>query len=156
MAASAEPPTVPTTPAAPTPVHRRLSSLTLVFVGGSVGVAIREALSLVFPPVPGGIPWVVLAINVTGAFLLGFLLDALARSGPDAGHRRRLRLLLGTGLLGGYTTYSGLATDTATLLGGSTPAAGPAYALATVLLGALATGLGIVLATLTQRGRRTR
>lgn len=38
-------------------------------------------------------------------------------SGPVHGRRRDLRLLLGTGLLGGYTTYSALATDTAAVLG---------------------------------------
>src|SRR5699024_11239433 len=50
--------------------------------------------------------------NISGAFLLGLLVESLSRRGADHGRRRDLRLLLGTGLLGGYTTYSALANDT--------------------------------------------
>lgn len=133
------------------PLHLRPTSLALVFVGGSVGVGLREALTLLFPAAPGGVGWVVLVINVCGAFLLGWLLEALARRGPDTGRRRSLRLLFGTGVLGGFTTYSGLATDTALLLGSGSVAAGTGYALGTVLFGGLATWLGIAVAVLTRR-----
>jgi CrcB protein len=89
------------------------------------------------------VPVVIVDINVVGAFLLGLLLAALTRRGPDEGARLRVRLLLGTGVLGGFTTYSALATDTTVLLTGG--AVGPAllYALGTVLIGALASWIGI-------------
>ena len=64
----------------------------------------------------------------------------------------RLSLLLGTGLLGGFTTYSALAVDTVQLLRTDQTGLAAAYALGTLLLGALATWLGIVIG----RARRTR
>ena len=118
--------------------------LGLVFVGGTAGTALREGLGLLLPA-GAGLPLTTLGINLLGALLLGLLLEALVRRGLDAGGRRTARLLLGTGLLGGFTTYSALAVDTALLLrDGELPVA-LAYALGTVLLGGLATWLGIVL-----------
>lgn len=138
------------------PVHLRPGMVALVFAGGAIGTAVREALSLAFPPV-GGIPVTIFAINVVGAFALGVLLELLVRRGPDHGGRRRARLLFGTGVLGGFTTYSALATDTALLVGGEQVAAGVVYALATVVVGALASWTGILTgAALHHRSRRAR
>lgn len=127
------------------PVHFRPSMILLVFVGGTVGTGTREALSLLFPPM-NDIPVAIFAVNIVGAFLLGLLLDALARRGPDLGTRRALRLLLGTGFMGGFTTYSALATDTAVLIATGRPAAGIGYALATVLVGGAASIAGMMAA----------
>jgi CrcB protein len=124
------------------PLHLRPWSLGLVFAGGGVGTAGRAVLSTAVPA-PGGVPVVVVAINIVGAFALGLLLARLLRSGPDAGPRRDLRLLLGTGVLGGFTTYSTLATDTVTLLAAGRVGAGAGYALATLVLGLPAALLGL-------------
>lgn len=132
--------------------HRRPALLALVVIGGTFGTAARQALSLAFPPA-GGVPYVILGINVGGAFLLGVLLDAVSRRGPDRVRRRTLRLLLGTGFLGGFTTYSALATDAAALVGEGRAGAGGAYALATVLIGAVASYAGIALAAATHRNK---
>lgn len=136
----------------PRPVHLRASSLALVFLGGVFGVAAREALSLSFPGVDG-IPWAILGANLSGAFVLGLLLDALARRGRDRGRRRALRLVFGTGFLGGYTTYSALAVDTALLLGGGHAVTGIWYALGTIVLGGIATWAGILIAGAAHRAR---
>lgn len=136
----------------PQPMHLRASSLALVFAGGVAGVAAREALALAFP-VAGGIPWAIFTANLTGAFVLGILLDALARRGPDHGRRRTLRLLLGTGLIGGYTTYSALAVDTVLLLDGGHAVLGIGYALGTIILGGIATLAGILIAGAAHRAR---
>ncbi|RIK16947.1 MAG: hypothetical protein DCC50_03255 [Acidobacteria bacterium] len=130
--------------------HLRPSRLGLVLVGGTVGTAAREGLTLALPPVDG-VPWTVLGINVLGALLLGVLVDSLARRGTAAPRARTLRLLLGTGALGGFTTYSALATATAGLVGDGRAVTGVVYALGTLLLGGLATWTGVVLAS---RGRR--
>ena len=130
--------------------HLQWRFLGLVAAGGAIGTAVREALSLAIPPV-GGIPLAIFVINVAGAFLLGALLEALVRRGPEDDRRRTLRLFVGTGVLGGFTTYSALATDTALLLGGS-PLPALAYALGTVLLGGLASAAGIGAAALLARG----
>ncbi|MFC9441843.1 MULTISPECIES: CrcB family protein [Brevibacterium] len=132
------------------PVHLRASHLGLAFIGGTLGTAAREGLSRLLPAA-GGMPIAIVAINLVGAFLLGLLLDALARRGPDEGRRRMLRILLGTGFMGGFTTYSALAADTAGLLGDGGVRTGLAYGLGTVVLGGLATWAGIAIGSLTHR-----
>ena len=125
-----------------TPAYLRPANLGLVFAGGAVGVLAREALMLVVPDL-ARMPMAVLLANLVGAFLLGLLLEALAVRGPETPRHRALRLLLGTGALGGFTTYSALAQAVALL--GIEGAVGIAFAygLGTVLLGGLATWLGI-------------
>ena len=98
----------------PRPVHLRPQYLGIVLLGGTLGTGVREALSLLIPPI-GAFPMAIFLINVTGAFALGVALEILLRLGPDEGHRRRLRLFVGTGFMGGYTTYSTLAIGTAFL-----------------------------------------
>lgn len=128
----------------------RPASLALVFLGGTAGTAGREALGLALPNA-GGVPWAVLAANLVGAFALGVLLEALVRGGADHGIRRSLRLLLGTGFLGGFTTYSALATDTAALFGAGSGWLAASYALGTLVVGALATAAGILVAAAAHR-----
>jgi CrcB protein len=132
-------------------VHLRPVHIALVAVGGTAGTAARQALSLAVPPV-GGVPVAILGINLVGAFLLGLLLEALARRGPDAGRRRHLRLLLGTGFCGGFTTYSSLAATSAMLLATGATGAAVLYGLATVVVGGVATWAGIACGAL-GRGR---
>ncbi len=105
-----------------------------------VGTALRDVISSLLPA-HGGVSWSIFWINITGALLLGLLLEALAHRGPDQGRRRVLRLLLGTGVLGGFTTYSTLAESTAALFLDGHGLAGTGYALLTVLSGAIATRL---------------
>ncbi|WP_375406958.1 fluoride efflux transporter FluC [uncultured Amnibacterium sp.] len=125
----------------PRPVHLQPAMLGVVLVGGAVGTAARAALSLVIPDV-GGLPVAILVINVVGSFLLGVLLEALTRRGADVGRRRTVRLLLGTGFCGGFTTYSTLAVGAAELLRVGATGLGVAYAVGSVLLGALAAWVG--------------
>lgn len=127
------------------PPHLRWRFLALVALGGAIGTAIRALLAEAFPG-HDGISWVILVINVVGAFCLGLLLEALALRGPDVGGRRTLRLFVGTGVLGGFTTYSTLADDTAQLLDVGQWGAGSGYALLSVVLGLGAVALGIWLA----------
>lgn len=123
-------------PAAPPAMH-----VLAVFVGGAAGTAARALVGAIVPTVDG-VPVATIAINVTGAFALGALLALLARRGPDSGRRRTARLLLGTGVLGGFTTFSSLAVDTAVLLAGHRAGEALAYGLGSVLAGVLAATLG--------------
>lgn len=120
-----------------------------VFAGGTIGTAVRAGLSAAFPAHPGEWPWATFAINLTGAFVLGCLLELLARRGPDVGVRHYLRLGLGTGVLGGYTTYSTFAVETVRLLGlgGGAVFVGLGYALGSVLLGLAGAFAGMWVAT---------
>lgn len=126
------------------PVYLRWQSVALVAAGGTVGTAAREALVLAVPAT-GPFPVLIFCLNVVGSLLLGVLLEALVRRGPDEGGRRAMRLLLGTGLLGGFTTYSALATDVILLTGNGRPGLAGLYALSTLVVGIAASWAGVVL-----------
>ncbi|MGH1526868.1 fluoride efflux transporter FluC [Leifsonia sp. L25] len=137
------------------PLHLRPRSLLFVFLGGALGTAVRYLLTLAVPPV-GGVPLITLLINVTGAFILGWLLQTLAQQGPDEGARRDVRLFAGTGILGGYTTYSSLAVDTDGLIAAQSVGLSVLYATATIVIGAAASVAGIALASGIARRRADR
>jgi len=139
------------------PAHLQWTLIALVALGGAVGTAAREALTLAFPvqtsgadgtigSVAPGLPLTVGVINVGGAFVLGILLAALTARGPDVGGRRTLRLTFGTGVLGGFTTYSALAAATAGLLMSGSAGqqlTGAAYAVGSIVIGGAASALGM-------------
>ena len=127
------------------PPYLRPSYLVIVAAGGAVGAAARYLLTEAFVPTLSQ-PMVTFMINIVGALLLGVLLEALACRGPDVGLRRALRLLLGTGVLGGFTTYSTLALDASGFLRAGQPLLMIGYGLGSVLLGLAAAAAGIVLA----------
>lgn len=70
-----------------------------VFVGAALGTLARAALETLAAPEPGHWPWPTFAVNIVGAFLLGYVSTRL----PERSYRRPL---LGTGLCGGLTTFS--------------------------------------------------
>jgi CrcB protein len=124
------------------PVHLHPGFVLVVISGGVFGALARYGLSTVLPS-PGGWPLPTLIINLTGALLLGVLLEALVRRGPDAGRLRMIRLLAGTGFMGAFTTYSTLALETNTLLGAGRSTDALVYVAATLIGGAVATVAGI-------------
>ncbi|RRO85159.1 hypothetical protein CXF45_11620, partial [Corynebacterium bovis] len=96
----------PAAPPAALPPYLRPAAVATVAGGGALGSVLRWCATTL----PGGGDLgPLLAVNVVGALLLGLLTTVLARSGPDTGLRRTLRLGLGTGGLGGFTSYSALA-----------------------------------------------
>lgn len=117
--------------------------LGVILLGGTVGTAARAALESSFAPAPGQWPWTTFWINLAGAFLLGALLEGLAISGRDHGWRRGLRLGLGTGVLGGFTTYSTFAVESFGLIGSASWLVGLGYAVGSVLLGVGAAFVGV-------------
>ncbi|MGF6834039.1 CrcB protein [Paenarthrobacter sp. TE4293] len=131
-----------TTTEAKRPVHLHWRFIGIVAAGGVVGALSRYALGLVIPA-PGAWPLPTLLINLSGALALGALLEGLSRRGPDVGNRRVLRLALGTGYLGAYTTYSTLAMDAVHLFSAGSAPAAAAYLAASLLGGAVATTAGI-------------
>lgn len=128
----------------PRPLHRQPWAVAAVGLGGLVGTALRYGAGVLVPAAPAGWPWATFTVNVVGAFVLAALLVALARLGPDTGRRRAIRLAVGTGLLGSFTTYSALAAETVHLSGFGSPALAAAYAVGTVVAGLAAAGLGFV------------
>jgi CrcB protein len=70
--------------------------------------------------------------------------------------RRDLRLFAGTGVLGGYTTYSSLAVDTDGLIAAQDVGLSILYAAATIVVGAAASVAGIAVASVLARRRAAR
>ena len=123
----------------------RLQQYALVAGGGLFGAAARQAVEEALPTHSGAFPLATFLINVTGAFLLGLVLEALARSGPDIGWWRAARLTLGPGFLGAFTTYSTLAIESDLLVRGSHFGTAAGYVAASVVAGLAAAYAGIVL-----------
>ena len=140
----------PTDPDAPSVLHGApftARQVAAVWAGGTAGCALR-ALADRAGPDGGGLPVAILVVNLLGAFLLGLLLELLALRGDDSGVRRRLRLTLGTGLLGGFTTYSAFAVGTVRLLQADRVGTALTYLCLTVVVGPLLAWVGIATARL--------
>lgn len=120
---------------------RRVPDVLLVAIGGALGTLARAAVSSAWPGIAA-----TFVENILGAFLLGLLAEALARRGPETLLGRKVRLTVGTGVLGGFTTFSALALAVQSLTSDGRLAAGVGYGLASLLAGAVACVAGIALA----------
>ena len=127
----------------PVAVHLRPTFIVLVAIGGAAGSIARHGVEQVLGS-SKGLPVGTLTVNLAGAFLLGVLIEVLALRGSDAGHRRAARLLLGTGFLGGFTTYSALAVEADGLVRDGRAGLALAYVLTTVVVGLLASLAGVL------------
>jgi CrcB protein len=117
----------------------------VVVAGGAVGSAARYGVSRLLPA-QHGFPVGTFVENLVGAFLLGLLLETLLRAGAEDRTRRMLRLGLGTGLLGGFTTYSALAIEVERLWAAGDTTLAVGYGLGSVVAGTVTGTLGIILA----------
>jgi CrcB protein len=136
-----------------TPLHLRSSSLTWVFAGGVVGTALRYLIEDLLPHDSSGWPWATFLINLAGAFILGTLLEGLARLGDDSGWRQRARLCAGTGGCGAFTTYSTLALEAVLLGWRGHLGTAIGYGVLTVVGGVVTAWLGIAVAARVHRSR---
>jgi len=116
----------------------------VIAVAGGVGTALRHATGLGLAALLGAhYPFGTLAVNLLGSGLLGFVAQAMAGQmllGSDA------RLVLGVGLLGGFTTYSSFNLELLRMLEQGAFAKAAGYLLATVLGCLVAAVLGVALA----------
>jgi CrcB protein len=120
-----------------------LPPVLLVALGGGVGAALRWMLSswatLTFG---SGFAWGTWIVNLSGSFVLGWL---LARLGGD---NEALRLLLGVGVLGGFTTFSAFSVELVGMVNRAEIGLAAAYAISAVAGGMVAAYLGIALGRL--------
>lgn len=116
-----------------TPRPLRASVVAVVALGGAIGACLRHGLTVTFPDSNNGFPWTIFAINVVGSFVLA-LLPAFAAV------RRRdlLPPLLGTGVLGGFTTLSTYAEQTRVLVAEGHEMTAATYVVGTVAVCLLA------------------
>lgn len=123
--------------------RREFAVLAGVAGGGVVGAVARAGVLLAFPTRSGGFPWSTLLVNVSGSLLLGFLLVVLLER---FARRRLARAVLGTGVIGAYTTFSTFMVESLQLIRGGALAAAAAYLALTLAGGLGATILGMVVA----------
>ena len=105
--------------------------IVLVALGGAFGSVLRYGVNAAGLAWLGpGFPWWTLAVNVVGSLVMGIVAAALLlRGGSD-----ELRALIGTGVLGGFTTFSAFSLDFSQLIERGEPATALAYAGASVAL----------------------
>jgi CrcB protein len=112
-------------------------------LGGAFGVNARHFAGRWVTHWAGhAFPWGTFVINVSGAFVIGFLAMTLDRWFPSP----RVRLMVVTGFLGGYTTFSSYALETLLLWESGSPVRASVYLLGSALVGLLAVVLGLALA----------
>jgi fluoride exporter len=110
--------------------------------GGVLGALARWAAGEALPHHAGSWPWATLLVNLSGCLLLGVLIVTLFARRPGSAW---LRPFLGTGVLGGYTTFSTFAVDTVGLADAGAAATAVAYVAASVLGGVTAAVAGVAL-----------
>jgi CrcB protein len=137
------------------PLHLRPSAMAWIFAGGIAGTALRYYIEKALPHDGASWPWATFLVNLIGAFVLGGLLEVLARLGEDSGWRRRARLCAGTGFCGAFTTYSTFALEIVLLGRHGYLGTAISYGLVSVVGGVLTAWLGIVIMGSAHR-RRTR
>ena len=122
-----------------------LPPVILVIIGGAIGSGFRYqiggvALRLLGPAFPFG----TLTINILGGFMMGVLAGLLAKPpllGPDG---EPLRLFLGVGVLGGFTTFSTFSLESVNMLNRGQPVMAAGYALASVIGSVVALYAGLI------------
>ncbi len=119
-----------------------------VALGGAAGAVLRyqlgRGMTRVFGPQSMlAFPWATLAVNVLGSLAMGVLAGYLARVGSANGEQ--WRLLIGIGLLGGFTTFSSFSLELMLLIERGQPAAALSYACISVLAGLAGLYIGLIL-----------
>lgn len=125
------------------------SELGAIFLGGAAGALLRAGLVEAFGEGAPSWPWVTFAVNVVGAFLLGYFITRLQERLPLSTYRRPL---LGTGFCGALTTFSTMQVELLRMLDAERYAMAAAYGVGSILAGFL----GIHLASAMVRRLRVR
>ena len=125
-----------------------IAALINVAVGGAFGAVLRYQLGRSMtgwlgPAAMTAFPWATLAVNAAGSLLMGFLAGWLAFRGPGDGEQ--LRLLLGVGLLGGFTTFSAFSLEMVLLIERGQLLIAALYAFLSVALGITGLMAGLML-----------
>lgn len=117
-----------------------MKSLFLVMTGGALGAAARYGMGRALSMGVSGWPWPTFACNIIGGFAMGLLAGWLAKAGawePD------LRLFIGVGILGGFTTFSAFSLEMAWMVERGQYSLAFAYAVISLLLALAALFAGL-------------
>ena len=125
-----------------------LSDVALVFAGGFMGGVLRQVAFTVLAKTTA-----MLTVNIIGSLLLGFILESIILGGEETAHSKGMRLLLGTGCMGAFTTYSTFIADVSGIIQSGFYGMALYLSLATILVGLASALMGIVLARALKRER---
>lgn len=125
-----------------------LRELAAIFAGGVAGALLRVWLGRQLSTAPTQWPWSTFAVNVSGAFALGYLATRLQERLPLSTYRRPL---MGTGFCGAYTTFSTMQIETLGMIEHHRYGLAAGYAIASICAGYLAVW---VATALVRRARR--
>jgi CrcB protein len=157
-----DPDLAPSDPAEPAsgrlrrPARRRTSRVQLdvlaaIAAGGALGAPARYEVAQIIHVAKDTFPWATFWTNVSGSFVLGFLLILVIERFPPT---RYLRPFFATGFLGAFTTFSTFAVETDLLVKDGHAVLGVTYALGSLIVGFAAVWAAIVLARLAPVRRR--
>jgi CrcB protein len=122
-----------------------MSKLVLVFIGGGAGSLARYWIGVQATRAFGtGWPYGTFSVNLIGGFVMGVLAGYLAQRGDV--DQEKWRLLLGVGLMGGFTTFSAFSLETAMMIEKRMYVGAFAYSAASVVLSVSALFAGLMLA----------
>jgi fluoride exporter len=119
----------------------RPAILGAIAAGGALGATARFALSEAFTTKTGALPWTTLAINVSGAFVLGVLLTFVLERWPPTHYVRPFGAI---GVLGAFTTFSTFAVESDVLVKDGHVGTAIAYDVLSLVVGIGAAYAGIV------------
>lgn len=125
--------------------------LAAVSAGGVLGGTARYGVEQVVPVRDDGFPWGTFAVNIVGAFALGFLLVLILELWPA---RRYLRPFLAIGFLGSFTTFSTWMLQVYQLADADRIALAATYLGASLVAGLVVTALGIIVGRGSVRARK--
>ncbi|PZT85245.1 MAG: fluoride efflux transporter CrcB [Citromicrobium sp.] len=123
-----------------------------VAIGGGAGAALRYQTGRAMTqwlgaPIVSAFPFATLAVNALGSLLMGLLAGWLVRDGN--GSSEQMRLLLGVGLLGGFTTFSAFSLEMVLLIERGQYLFASLYALLSFALGLSGLMVGLALMRMT-------
>jgi CrcB protein len=120
-----------------------------VALGGAVGSVLRYHVGRFVSGLAGPantFPWGTLAVNIAGSLAMGALVGWFARGTLAEQSAESARLLLGVGLLGGFTTFSAFSAELVTMLHRGQAGLAAGYAAASLVAGMAAVIIGLVAA----------
>jgi fluoride exporter len=118
-----------------------MNPLIPVMAGGAIGAALRFLVSSALPS-SNGWPWGTFAANVIGGFVMGLLASVVLRGQAS----ESVRLFLGVGVLGGFTTFSAFSLESFAMIERGEWVLAGGYTFASVIgsIAALALGFNMV------------
>jgi CrcB protein len=146
-------PTAPARP--PSALHGQGPAVAVVALGGAIGACARYGAGLLWPTATGTFPWTTFGVNALGCAVIGVFMVVITEIRPA---HRLVRPFFGTGVLGGFTTFSTYTVDIQRLVDHGRAPVALAYLAATPVAALLSVWAAAALTrrTVNLRDRRTR